>query len=491
MTDAARLIVGLLCEDKGDSDDRVASKYRELSIAWTRYGYQGEIIERSTLDELLNAAAEVGVHYCFVLPVGHVLFERWRADEEASRDFFASLEAWLTSNPVALAGNYVVPGDVTGGFTTPCILVDTRRYRIWRDACRNNDVTDACRMTDRVTGWGKGLIDQCLAVGDTVEEFPDAVVAYLLDLEYHDPERRAAFASFFGRGIECFPANKSGEDELAVDDESYSLLTADQRQFLRSVAAQTANARHGVFLWNIESYDDIELPPAEFVGPITTLYSVAAGFKPQRILATHGTDEATRVVYFDYSQTALDIRRCLVEEWDGDDFPRFVEYLFQQFPAPGAYYQLWDNVTPDTVDRSDIQAMWERELKRWGGEQAFREHWQVYCRLHHEYVHSDIMQDPTPLMATVRREEQGVIWWSNAFFTMYGNWFLNANARESAYRRWISQLAELAPGLFLLGSDGNNSNVNAIRAAEYWNHYSLAGGNSLVPLHVGGTVVRM
>ena len=38
-----------------------------------------------------------------------------------------------------------------------------------------------------------------------------------------------------------------------------------------SFARQASSARRGVFLWNIESYADVETPPEDFRGPISTL----------------------------------------------------------------------------------------------------------------------------------------------------------------------------------------------------------------------------
>ena len=76
-------------------------------------------------------------------------------------------------------------------------------------------------------------------------------------------------------------------------------------------------AGRGVFVLNYESYDDIAEPPPGFTPPVSTLYCVAAGLKPNRILATHGVDADSRVVFFDYSQQALDFRRGLDGECGG------------------------------------------------------------------------------------------------------------------------------------------------------------------------------
>ena len=246
-----------------------------------------------------------------------------------------------------------------------------------------------------------------------------------------------------------------------------------------------------MFLWNIEAYDDIEWPPPGFHRPVSTLYSVAAGFKPNRILHSHGFDENTRVVYFDYSPNALDVRRCLVEQWDGDDFPDFVRVLFQRFPYPDTFYQLWDHRTSADVDWNDVAEVWQREMDRWGGKAAFRDHWRRYRELEHVYLCCNLLQDPGPLLETMIPESSAVIWWSNAFFTMYGNWFFSWDERQRAYQDWVDQLAACNPQLYLYGSDSTNANVNCIQAAEYRQYYGGEGGDDLQPALAYRTRVRM
>ena len=90
------------------------------------------------------------------------------------------------------------------------------------------------------------------------------------------------------------------------------------------------------------------------------------------------------------------------------------------------------------------------------------------CRaLPHEFVLCDLLEDPRPLLERVRSEPAAVIWWSNAFFTIYSNWFFTIAERRQRYVSFINGLAETAPGLYLYGADHMNSSVNSIRADEY------------------------
>ena len=98
---------------------------------------------------------------------------------------------------------------------------------------------------------------------------------------------------------------------------------------------------------------------------------------------------------------------------------------------------------------------------------------------------------PASLLDQIVDEPSAIIWWSNAFFTVYGNWFYSLEQRKQLYDNWIEQIAERNPDLYLFGSDYNNVNVNAIRAGEYWDAYQRAGSDWLNPCRLSKTEMRM
>ena len=91
----------------------------------------------------------------------------------------------------------------------------------------------------------------------------------------------------------------------------------------------------------------------------------------------------------------------------------------------------------------------------------------------------------------IQAESAAVIWWSNAFFTVYGNWFYCLEERQQAYQRWIKQLATRNPQLFLYGSDYTNANVNFFQARDYCQYYFRQGADFLKPLRAYQTQIRM
>ncbi|MEA2764343.1 MAG: hypothetical protein QOK07_747 [Gemmatimonadaceae bacterium] len=260
-------------------------------------------------------------------------------------------------------------------------------------------------------------------------------------------------------------------------------LKSDLREggpFLQGLDAQCEKASRGVFVLNYESYRDVEEVPPGFQPPLSVLYSVAAGLKPNRILQTHTFDAHTLVVFFDYSQQGLAFRRLLREEWDGLDYPRFLRSVFARMPGAGTHYYLWPGASPEDLDWGEMERLWAAELARWGGEQSFADHWKRYRELRHEYLLCNILSHPDVLFDALEDRPGSVIWWSNAFCTVYSATLYSLEQKREIYERWARGLAAKTPRLFLYGSDHSNSSVNCITAGEYWQRYAAQGGDPLL-----------
>jgi len=476
------IVYGLLDTSAAIGDPSLAAKCRDLTITWSRYDYHGPIIEELSVDAILDRALAERTRYCFIQSHGQILRERWILHQPTQGTFLSALEDWMADQHGFIAGRILMAQDAWFGLDPGCLLVDLERYvecgrppfgepaahghelpvpALIREGNDISALQPSGRMvkaTPRLHGWG--FVEASLRSGLQVRMPPDFVRRRLVDLAPHTSHARQYLRKIVAEGIESH-----------TEDAAAAGCSADQVSFLESVDLQAANARRGVFLVNIESYADVETPPVEFQTPVSTLYAVASGFKPNRILQTHGMEEATRVVFFDYSERALAVRRAIIEQWDGADFPQFIKRLFLSFPVPDTFYQLWAACTPQSIDWPAVEELWRRELDRLGGEAAFKEHWQAYRRLPHTFLQCDLLADPRPLFAHLRDEPGAVMWFSNAPFTVHSNWRYMLEERKAMYERWIDGLARLNPRMLLYGSDYANANVNCLAAGQYASLY--------------------
>ena len=454
---SGELVYGLLDTTAAIQDRTLASKCRELTLAWSRYDYHGPIIEHDSIDKIVSRAAERQYRYCFIQAYGQVIHERWTPDTEGSDGFLAMLKDCLLALEGMAAGQILRTNGGRDGLDHHCLLVDLQRYV----DCGSPAFGRAGEGSETLPGWN--YIEASRKHGLPVVALPERLQAQIVNLE----------------------------PEAAGADRQLPERSEGQRDFLQTVRSQTANAQRGVFLLNVESHADIETPQPGFAGPVSSLYCVASGFKPNRILQTHGIAADSRVVFFDYSPNALAVRKVMVEEWDGEDFPQFMRHLFVRFPPPATFYQLWAGATPDNIDWSVVDKLWQDQLDQLGGALTFRDHWRECRQLPHEYIHCDILADPQPLLDRIVPGPGALMWFSNAPFTMYANWFHSFDERRRMYRQWMSWLAELNPDMILYGSDYANSNVNCIAAREYWQRFRNEDQGPLNPCSLYQQEVRM
>lgn len=119
-------------------------------------------------------------------------------------------------------------------------------------------------------------------------------------------------------------------------------------------------AQDCVFFWNTENYSDLKY--VEMNKPIKKLYAVAASFKPNMILNHYGFEDGAEVHYFDYSKAALAFKKLLLKEWNGEDYPRFLDYAQRKYRI--------NETGGNETQRLSRNELWQRELKWWGGEKS-------------------------------------------------------------------------------------------------------------------------
>jgi hypothetical protein len=499
-----KLVFGILGTARECANPAVALKLRSFTVAWSRYGYYDLIIENDTINKILDEAVARRYSYCLVQAYGHLINEAWVPKHWDRGDFHGSIRDWISEKDFFVTGHILRDKEGGYGLGEDCLLVNLAYYEefgkpefgsrqprpvelVKPDLIEGNNFHSPTIVlqpsNERVTlqphlpGWN--FINVSLENARPVYSFTPAVESHKL---YFDPKSQPQGPEFMLR---------LNEFDLAYEKNRSGQQSEDRHKaFLDSMSTNINNVKRGVFLWNLEPYEDVKEPPPGFEAPLTSLYSVAAGFKPNMILHTHGFDENTRVVFFDYSLRALEIKKLLHEEWDGEDYPDFTKYIFKKFPHPETYYHLWAGLTPEKLDWNDVNRFWEEELGKWGGAQILKEHWASYKKVRPSYVHCNILTEQQKLLAHIDGRPNSVIWWSNAFFTMYSNWYYTFEERKQIYDDWINGLSKKNPDIFLYGSDYSNISVNFVRAEEYAEQYSHAGSDYLNPFKLHRCEIR-
>jgi hypothetical protein len=477
------LVVGVLDTRERIGDPDLAEKLRDFTLSCCRFDFDGPLFESSSVDELLAEACRSGARYCLVQACGHAMVRHGDRQRATDTNLIKALTGWLPQHGLLVAGRLLDGGERWYGLDELSFAVSLDEYRrlgmppftppangprpLPAGAATTKEtpagtVLGSIRPRGGTTvaspalpGWG--LVAASLEHGMPVLGFDSTLRQCGYDLRPRNAAEIAGLRRFAGAGILDYDAGAQG-----------SPLSADWHGFLDYVQHQAKHARRGIFLGNFESYRDVETPPVGFRGPLSGLYAVAAGFKANRILHTHGFDRRTRMVYFDYSPLALDLRKILVDEWNGVDFPGFVRGVAGRLPA--AFYQLWGNLwatRPGALDLELVAAIWDRELQTWGGEAAFREHWASYREIPHEFILCDLFTDSAPLLNALATGPGEVMWWSNAFHSLNGVWFYPREDRHRIYRRWLADVAAINPDLLLYGTDVDNLGLGGIRLLDH------------------------
>jgi len=441
---------------------------RDLTLSWLRFGYQGNVIESVSIDEILQQAVKEGFNACLIQRPGNIISEDWMLPHWGKSDFHECVAKHFHSSDFLICANYV-QNDSAVCIDTNCFLVNLELYQQY--GCpqfgaptsqlhsvhqiqiqqQNSNKHAQPLMEIRGTGLkhhikpnyhGWQLIDTSIENALTVPELPQEIFEKRLSL------------------VDISKTQKEQESSL-------------QKRFLDGVETQLSRGKSGIFLWNIESYDDVPIAKKESDNTvsnnqiISNLYCVAAGFKPNMLLHRHGFDSNTTVTFFDYSPQALKIRKTLINEWDGLDYPSFCKQLMQRFPSNETFYQLWNGINPEQINWDDVEILWQRELSHWGGSKAFQKQWLAQQQLNYQFVHGDVVNTPQPILETIKEVDGCVIWWSNAFFTISSNWLMSIEQRKARFHHWVNQLSQRSPNSLIYGADHNNSPINGVSAFEY------------------------
>lgn len=444
-------VVGIYDDTRMSQNLTQAQKNKEITEFFTRFKYFGPIIVKDSINEVLDEALTCGVDFCIVQSVGHIIKDV---------QFFNFIEKWIEKQDFFITGhimdknskNLNNPKGEKGyyGLHKQCMLVNLKYYEkfdkpVFGEKTKDSefvvkaqrhvkDIHDdytplSLKSTEELTvctplvdGWN--FINTSLANDLTVYNFHPKIREYK---QYIYPKTSAA--------------------ELE-----------HQLSWITNIANYAQNC---VFFWNTENYSDLKYVNIE--KPVERLYAVAASFKPNMILNRYGFTDDCEIVYYDYSKPALAFKKMLVREWDGEDYPRFLDYAQKKYRI--------DETGGNETQYLSRKELWDRELKWWGSEKAIKDHWDRYKNLKHTYVHSDICVNPEKVTNLIVPNQNSIIWWSNAFHTVGAQYLRGLTGVKSCYETWINQINNRNPYIWILGKDYLDRPIEGDRLKDYFNAY--------------------
>jgi len=142
---------------------------------------------------------------------------------------------------------------------------------------------------------------------------------------------------------------------------------------------------------------------------LDSIYCVAAGFKPLQLLKRCAWHSGTRMVYFDYSQAALDFKKWLLTNWDGRNYIQAIDQ-YKNSVDP-TFKPIW-------FFGQSFEPAWTETMKVFDGETKWLEFWNQYRLLPHEFIKTNLFDDRSDLLADMRANAGNkLIWFSNSFNT--------------------------------------------------------------------------
>ena len=225
---------------------------------------------------------------------------------------------------------------------------------------------------------------------------------------------------------------KNLQDEELLD----SIENYTQRAWLRKLAYQEYIEKDRVYAYNTERLSGEGVRAS---APVDSIFSAAAGFKTMMLLENNGFHEDTIVNYYDWCDASLNFKKHLLETWNGVDFHKWLLEHDLEYNFSSTY-------------RGNYEEFWKQEIqKEFGSEETFKELWDRYSKLKHNFFVIDLVNEPKKLIDEINKQTgTKILWTTNIWPTMMLHWNVNIDDIEQKYL----EFERLVPSdLVLYGQD--------------------------------------
>ncbi len=421
----------------------------------TRVQYQHKIFS-SSIDDIITQAAAFEVDYVYIVALGH---------RSTVIDHLSAAVACLeNTNHAALAHILQDDPDQDSQFYSlhhQCVLIDLNKWQQagrpqWGENTRVVDYSlptinrsqenfhdkytpywiapssDSAKQYSGVLREGWQLIKGIIESGQSIGNFPQEVRNLKMHLY---PEFGGPFERIIVDGIDDIPTN------------------FNQRRYLQATSFKSA--QRTVFVYNTDPMHNKVNMTYDKSTRLDNVYAVAAGFRPLQLLNACQYHSGTRVVYFDYSQSALNFKKWLWKNWDGRDYNAAIGFYKTQVDP---------QFSPIWFVGKNYDSQWKEVLDYFGGEDAWLELWQAYRKLEHEFIHCSLFDDYTSLTNDMKQHlGNNLVWFSNSFHTEAALRHYSGNKLKEMYNQCLANFAKNNTSIQICGTDS--------LGIENWVHY--------------------
>ena len=391
---------------------------------------------------LLNESKQRGDKVCIILAQGIMAPRLYKILSKTAKYYRENPNFFVIGHIMARKGRYP-------GLHRQMLIVNIETWEklgspeyleqgyFWdrKPACSNYQLSEDTMSADYTPSWIKGVPGtQEYSVVEDGANWVSLACEHNIKIDNLDFEMREckAFLYPYEDPDTLERAWKNLQDETILD----SIDNYTQRAWLRKLAYQEFIEKDRVYAYNTErlSGEGVRSP-----GPIDSIFSAAAGFKTIALLRNNGFHENTIVNYYDWCDASLNFKKKLLETWDGVDFDKWLLEHDLDYNFSSTY-------------RGNYSEFWQREIKKeFGSAEAFKELWDRYSKLKHNFFVIDLVNEPEKLINEINKQHGiKVLWTTNIWPTMMLHWNVDIDDIEQKYLKFENIVPD---DLVLYGQD--------------------------------------
>jgi hypothetical protein len=171
-----------------------------------------------------------------------------------------------------------------------------------------------------------------------------------------------------------------------------------------------------------------------------------AGFKLFYYAYKYGFTTDTKFVLYDFDPLSCKFKRDMLEQWDGMNYPEFVDAWLEQHPDANG------NLRDLTVER------WPTVIDQFDGYSNWQEVWQKIQQSDWEVIECDLIYGHDKLFAAVENKRT-LMWTSNIYSYIIPKMLSKPFAMELSFISLITKLTSLHDDCWFSGTDINDNDL--------------------------------